>query len=116
MQFELNDQPEKETLLQEAQRLVHGPRAAAYGNPLKSFTKVAKYWSVLFGVEIQPEQVPMAMALLKMVREMTVPKRDNRTDICGYMETLELTIEEKERIKSQLGETALKFAEEKKIL
>lgn len=88
---------EDETILQEAQRLVHGDRGADYGHPLDDFAKTALIWSAVLGVDVQPEQVALCMVGVKISREVNKPKRDNRVDGCGYFETLDMVYEEKAR-------------------
>lgn len=73
-------------ILREAERLVTGPRAEAYGSAHASFTQVAEAWSAVFGWEVRPEQVPMAMAILKMVRAQVSPdRRDHYYDGSAYL-------------------------------
>lgn len=86
-----------ETVLQEAQRLIFGDRQAAYGHPLDDFSKTAKMWSAIFGVDVEPEQVPLAMIAAKISRELNRHKRDNPVDIAGYAGTLQMVVEEKQR-------------------
>lgn len=87
----LCDQPkDKLPLLQEANDLVHGDRAKAYGHPSVNFGNIAKMWSVMLGVNVTPEQVAYAMILVKISRQINSPKRDNMLDIAGYVATWEL--------------------------
>lgn len=75
---------EQETVLQTANRLVYGNRQRDYGHPLTDMTRTAKLWSVIFGVEIEPIKVPLAMAALKISRELERHKTDNLIDLAGY--------------------------------
>ena len=80
-----------ETALQEAQRLVHGDRGAAYGHPLDDFARTGRMWAAILGVpEVTPEQVGLCMAAVKISREVNRPARDNRVDLAGYAETVEM--------------------------
>ena len=88
------------SVLQEAHALVHGDRGASYGTPYDNFTHTAGLWSAQFGWPVTAEQVAMAMILVKLSRERHAPKRDNRTDICGYAETLQMVHDERERRKT----------------
>lgn len=55
------------------------------GNLEQSFAAIAAHWSILFGVDVAPWQVPLAMNLLKIVRANHNPKHlDNWTDQAGY--------------------------------
>lgn len=86
-----------ETILQEAQRLVHGDRGEAYGHPLDDFSKTAKIWSAILGIDVTPQQVALCMVGVKISREVNAPKRDNRVDGAGYFETLDMVEAELER-------------------
>ena len=85
------------SILLEAQRLVHGYRNADYGHPLDDFSKTAALWSVILGVPVTPEQAILCMCAVKISRELNRPKRDNMTDLAGYAECLRMTIDEKKR-------------------
>jgi len=85
--------PAVETVLEEAQRLVLGDRRAAYSPPPEDFARVAAMWSVIFGVEVLPRQVPLAMIALKLCRQSHQHKRDSLVDIAGYAQTA-LEVEE----------------------
>lgn len=82
------------SILNEAAGLVHGNRQEDYGDPLQSLERVAMMWSAILGVTVKPEQVPLCMIALKISRECHRPKRDNRVDIAGYAELLQI-IDEK---------------------
>jgi len=86
-----------ETILQEAQRLVHGSRQADYGHPLDNYNDIARVWSVILRMEVTAEQAALCMVGLKLARESFRPKRDNRTDMAGYTEVLDMIREERER-------------------
>lgn len=82
-------------ILEEANQLVNGDRNKDYGSPLEDFTRTARLWSVILGVEVTPEQVGMCMILLKVSRQCNKHKRDNLVDIAGYAHTLEKVFDEK---------------------
>ena len=46
-----------DTILDEAKKLVYGPRQEEYGHPIDDFTRTAKMWSAILGVPIDAEQV-----------------------------------------------------------
>lgn len=86
-----------ETILQEAQRLVHGDRNAAYGPPSSDFLRTCRMWSALgWRVheprgeirEMEPGDVAMGMCCVKLSRLANAYKRDSCTDLAGYAETL----------------------------
>lgn len=86
-----------ENVLQEADRLVHGDRQAAYGHPLDDFSKTALIWQAILGIPVTPEQVALCMVGVKISRQCNRPKRDNLVDGCGYFATLEMVIDERAR-------------------
>lgn len=75
----------------EAIKLVLGDRNDSYGDPGDDYKGTAKVWSGLLiqklkpGVEIDAREAILMMAALKIRREITKPKRDNRVDAIGYM-------------------------------
>lgn len=82
---------EPETILQEAQRLVHGPRQSSYGHPADDFARTGRMWGAILGTEdVPPALVGLCMAAVKISREVNAPKRDNRTDLAGYAEAVDL--------------------------
>lgn len=86
--------PISETILQEAQRIVHGDRQTSYGHPIEDFTRTGIMWGPLLGLDaVPPATVAMCMIAVKLSRECHRPKRDNRTDIAGYAETLDMVRE-----------------------
>lgn len=86
-----------ETILQEAQRLVHGDRQAAYGHPLDDFTKTAAIWSAILGCQVTAEQVGLCMIGVKISRQCNAARRDNMTDAAGYAATVQMVVEERAR-------------------
>lgn len=76
------------TILQRAEHLVHGNRGMDYGHPYDDFSRTAALWTAAFGYEFEPEDIPLAMILLKISRERNSHKTDNVVDIAGYAETL----------------------------
>lgn len=87
------DQPvEVKSILTEAHELVHGNRGEDYGHPYRDFSRTAKIWSAILGIDVTPEQVALCMIGVKISRECNKPKRDNRVDIAGYVETLDMVV------------------------
>lgn len=90
-----------ESILEEAQRLVHGNRGHNYGPPSRDFSRTALIWDALFGHRMRygerfkPEDIGLAMIAVKMSREVNRPKRDNRVDIAGYAETVDMVWQER---------------------
>ncbi len=78
-----------ETILEEASRLVDGPRENSYGPPNRSFERIAALWSQVLDIEVTPQQVGLCMVLLKVSRECNHHSRDNLVDIAGYARAME---------------------------
>lgn len=79
-----------ETILAEAQRIVHGPRRASYGHPARNFGRIAALWNAYIegkdgSKDLDATDVAMMMILLKMARILhSKDDRDGHTDIVGY--------------------------------
>ena len=83
--------PKQETAVEEAYRLVHGARQESYGHPFDDFTRTGRMWGAILGIpDIPPAQVGLCMAAVKISREVNAEKRDNRVDLAGYAETIDL--------------------------
>lgn len=85
-------------ILEKANLLVHGERSGDYGHPIEDFSRTAKIWSAILGIDVQPEQIPLCMIGVKLSRETNKHKLDNLIDIAGYAATLEM-VEERGRDK-----------------
>jgi len=97
--FELRDlpaQPEepkervRTQILQEAESLVSGNREEEHGEFWKNAYLTSKLWHGYTGYDIQPEQVPVMLALLKIARSVGARQqdsggRDNFVDAAGYL-------------------------------
>lgn len=77
-------------ILEEANQITSQDRNNDYGHPKIDFARTAIFWSVLFGTEVKPEQIPLAMILLKLSRQINKHKRDNLVDIAGFARTREM--------------------------
>lgn len=73
-----------ETILEEAQRIVYGPREQAYGHPAEDYERVAALWSVILDTPVSPAQAALCMVAVKIARECHRPGRDNLVDGAGY--------------------------------
>lgn len=82
------------SILLQAETLINGPRADAYGKASIGWVKVAKHWSVIFGVEVTAKQCLLAMIMLKVTREQIKPDIDNLIDIGGYAGVIEKLLKE----------------------
>jgi hypothetical protein len=90
-----------ESVLEEAQRLITGDRNKSYDHPLDNFNRIAKGWEVIFGTNVTEEQVGLAMAWVKICREIYQSKRDNLVDGAGYLGTVQMVIDEREHRANQ---------------
>lgn len=78
----------KETIVEEAARLVNGPRRQEYGHPKINFARVAKSWEPILETDVSPTQVAQCMIALKNMRACQSPShRDTWVDIAGYSQT-----------------------------
>jgi len=84
-----------EDLIRLAIDLVNNDRQKDYDHPLDNFTRIAKIWSAILGVDVLPEQVALCMVGVKIAREAHAPKSDNIVDGVGYFLTLAKVIEER---------------------
>jgi hypothetical protein len=86
--------PQKESILQEAERLVNGPRAQAYGPASESFGRIAKIASAMMTPddinhiyeesELTPVFICKILVALKLGRQCNKHGRDNLVDLGGY--------------------------------
>ena len=72
-------------ILQEAEALINGDRAKAYGTPEVNFRRIAAGWEVILNADVTAEQVALCMAWLKIARLAESPHRDSYVDGCGYL-------------------------------
>lgn len=89
--------PACETVLQEAQRLVHGDRGGDYGHPLDDFSRTVGAFNALTGHNLKVEEGPLFMCCVKLSREAFKHKRDNLVDNSGYSECIQQIHEEREK-------------------
>lgn len=83
-----------ETVLAEADRITNGARQSDYGHPIEDFTRTGRIWGAILGIpDVAPDQVALCMVGVKMSREVHKPKRDNRVDMAGYTNTLQMVRE-----------------------
>lgn len=74
----------RERILWQASELVTGERQEQYGPPEENFERIAAGWSVLLGVDIEPEQVALCMCWLKIARLVQGPHEDSYVDAAAY--------------------------------
>ncbi|ASZ75489.1 phosphofructokinase [Mycobacterium phage Kimona] len=84
-----------ESILEEAQRLIHGERNKNYGHPRENFKDIALLFSGYLEKEITDIDVANLMILMKVARvKGTGYHRDSMTDIAGYAGCVERIYEE----------------------
>jgi len=73
-------------ILNHAGTLISGARQEDYGTPQENFGNIAERWSQHVGVIIEPWQVALMMADLKIARMATTQKfhEDSAVDLAGY--------------------------------
>lgn len=90
-----------ESILQEAHRITHTERNAAYGHPLDNFQHTAGLVNALLVHKLgEPLDAGDIVAILRMVKEsrqMFTNKRDNLVDIAGYAWVENAIYEERHR-------------------
>ena len=76
----------RQECLEDAARIVSGDRDKQYGGPENNFNRIAKIWSVIFGIPVTKEDVAMAMVAVKVARYASKSgfQPDTWTDIAGY--------------------------------
>jgi hypothetical protein len=79
----------REDFLNEAEKLINGPRAKEYGPAKLNHQRIADIWTILLqkklSADITPEEVVACMVGLKVARlAEDISKDDSWTDIIGY--------------------------------
>lgn len=96
--------PTQETVLEEANRVVNGPRRTDYDHPLDNFERIAALWSIILDTKVTEEQHALCMIAVKMARLMHSPEhRDSITDIAGYAQCIEL-VQRERRVRETAAE------------
>lgn len=85
-----------QSILLEAEGIVHGARQADYGHPRDNHARTAALWNAYITGKynassgLNAEDVCFLMVLQKISRQMNAPKRDNLVDIAGYTANIEM--------------------------
>jgi hypothetical protein len=95
---------QKETILEQAQRLIYGARPAEYDHPRNDFTRTGRIWGAILtghlGYEIPdipPEIVGLMMVGVKVSRESYKHKEDNTLDGAGYFGCIERVLDNSDK-------------------
>lgn len=83
------------SVLEEAQELVHGARGKSYGSPFQDYQRTVSAFNALRKKDLTAEDGAVFMLCVKMSREHNRQKRDNRVDAAGYIECLDMMVEER---------------------
>lgn len=75
----------RSAVLAEADRLITGDRAEAYGDASVSFGRIAALWSAYLGSPVKPHDAAVMLALLKVSRIAGGPRPDDFVDGVGYL-------------------------------
>ena len=78
----------KESILQEADRIVNGERQTDYSDPVENFKQIASIASTILKKELSAEDCCVVLMAVKLARESYKHKRDNLVDLAGYTEIL----------------------------
>jgi hypothetical protein len=77
------NQHSAKALLNEAADIIDD-RGFEYGHPAVNIKRIAELWTTYFGREIDPLDVCICMALVKISRLVETPKRDSFLDLIAY--------------------------------
>lgn len=72
--------------IETAVELIDG-RVSVYGDPVDTFVRIAAMWSAILDHTVQPHEVPLMMAAMKIIRATQAPDySDNVDDVEGYLD------------------------------
>lgn len=81
----LRDEPIEDIELEARAIVRDGDRQKEYGHPRDDWTRTAKIWSGILGIDVTPEQAMLCMIGTKMSRLIHTPHHhDSMVDIIGY--------------------------------
>ena len=70
--------------LEQAIKIVRGPRERDYGDKVTNHENIAKLWSAFLDYEISAHDVAICMLLVKVARIKHRPTKDCYIDMAGY--------------------------------
>lgn len=66
-------------------------RGSRYSHPSVNFARIAAMWGPIFGMEVTPTQVGLAMIAVKLARLIQTPDdEDSLQDLAGYAATMQM--------------------------
>jgi len=84
-------------LLDAAKAAVQG-RGEEYGSVLENHRRIAFMWTAIFGRIVEPEQVALCLAAMKIARLSTnLDHQDSWVDLAGYAATGSECLHEREK-------------------
>lgn len=76
---------DRKKILNAALDLMDGERAKTYGDALELHRRIAAGWSEILGVKVEPHEVTLCMAWLKIARLVETPDHDDSyVDLVAY--------------------------------
>lgn len=73
-------------------------RADEYGTPWQNHERIAVMWTAILGIEVEPEQVALCLAAMKIARLATnLDHQDSWVDLAGYAATGSECLHEREK-------------------
>lgn len=76
---------ERNKILKTANDLIDGDRAREYGDALEMHRRIAAGWTEILGVNVEPHEVALCMAWLKISRLVEKPDHaDSYVDLVAY--------------------------------
>ena len=73
-----------ESILEEAQRIVHGERQTDYADPVINFKRISDIASAVRGKDLDMLDCVTVQVATKLARQQNKHKRDNLVDLAGY--------------------------------
>ncbi|OYN81744.1 hypothetical protein CG716_05160 [Mycolicibacterium sphagni] len=74
----------KETVCQEAERIINGQRQQDYGDTAQNWNRIAELWSAYLGTKISALDAINLLLLMKVSRAKRGYHRDSYVDTAGY--------------------------------
>lgn len=98
-------------ILEEADNLINGDRAADYGDVSENFERIARMWGAYRGQYFDRHDVAQMMILVKVARQATGYHRDSNVDIAGYA-ALDEQCHDEVRERNRINESYQRYLEQ----
>lgn len=83
-QIRMKKKKKVQTLLQQAEALINGPRREEYGDAAGSFVRIAIIWTGILGRPTSAREVALCMVGFKTYRATVSEETESLLDIMGY--------------------------------